>query len=176
MGTAAPTGASWGIRTFTCVAPAIRPGAWPTNVSSALTEPIVALTPANGVGKGATSGPTAPSAMAGFSEPVPVIYTETMEPRGAGFEGEFTVGSWFRIAAWPLPLAFVVKMPGTEATTGSFTGPSVWPPAWTATSVDRPGVTSNGTTALIWQLDVYRTGAANGPKLTDGLDDPKPLP
>src|ERR1051325_2611158 len=56
------------------------PGAWPTNVSKASTEPIVALTPATGDGNGGMSGPSEPSVMRGLSEPTPVIYTETMEP------------------------------------------------------------------------------------------------
>src|ERR1019366_3601781 len=99
MGMAAPTGAFCGTCTFTCVAPAIRPGAWPTNVIGAFTEPIVMTTPATGNGNGGLSGPSDPLASGGLSGPGPVINTETMEPRAAGFEGEFTVVSWFRMAA-----------------------------------------------------------------------------
>src|SRR5271154_3799228 len=102
MGMGAPTGVFCGIRIFTCVAPAIRPGAWPTKAIAALTEPMIALTPAIGFGNGGLSGPSEPSSMNGFNDPAPVMYTETVEPRGAGFEGEFTVESWLRIAAWPL--------------------------------------------------------------------------
>src|SRR5580692_10635011 len=176
MGTAAPTGAFCGTCMFTCVAPAIRPGAWPAKTTGESTEPIIALTPAIGAGKGGVNGPSEPSAIGGFSEPTPVIYTDTIEPRAAGLVDEFTLEFWFRTAAWPPPLALIVKMPGTATTTGSWTGPSVSSPAWTVTNVGIVGITSNGTTALIWQLDAYRTVAGNWPKLTAGLVDPKPLP
>src|SRR5579872_6055418 len=99
-----------------------------------------------------------------------------MEPRTAGLEGEFAVVSWFRIAACPLPLRFVVKMPGAANDTGNLIGPSVLLPAWTVTNVGKPGRTSKGTTALIWQLDAYKTVAGYWLNSTNGLMDPKPLP
>ena len=67
-------------------------------------------------------------------------------------------------------------MPGAVTVTGSFTGPNVCSPDWTVTGIARPGLASNGTTALIWQSDAYRTVAVNWPKFTVGLDDPKPSP
>src|ERR1700743_2501965 len=101
-----------------------------------------------------------------------------IEPRGAGFEAELTLPFWLMTAAWPVPDPFSTKIPGTAATTGSRTGPSVWEPATTLTDAEAvakgaegegtPAVRVNGTTALIWQFDAYRTGAGNPSKVTEG--------
>lgn len=82
---------------FTCTTPATIPGACP----------------AYRTGHPETSGSASrarfpvtisPSSYAAFSSPAPVIHNDTTEPRSAGFASEFTVPSWLRAAACPVPL------------------------------------------------------------------------
>src|SRR5271169_4865790 len=97
-----------------------------------------------------------------------------IEPAAAAFELELTVPSWFKIAACPPPLPLTLKIPGAAITTGSLMGPMV-SLASTSTKAKDSAASSNGTAALIWQLEAYSTGAGNPSTRTDGLD-PKPDP
>jgi hypothetical protein len=55
IGMAVPTGAFCGICTFTCVAPAIRPGAWPAKCGESGVIPIEAVDEEDGTEKWPTA-------------------------------------------------------------------------------------------------------------------------
>src|SRR5579883_212963 len=86
----------------------------------AATPPTVTDTGASGLGSTSTAG--RPSTPGGSVTPSPVPQRTTTEPAAAGFDAEFRLPSWLRIAPWPLPLASAVNRPGAVGETVSGKG------------------------------------------------------
>ena len=74
-----------GTTTFTCITPAICPGAPPAKRTSAATPPIVTVTGATGCRQ--RRAPIFPSTPAGEVCPSPVAKSESTEPAAAGAAG-----------------------------------------------------------------------------------------
>jgi hypothetical protein len=80
---------------------------------------MVTVTGARTIGNGEVVGVTEPVGSCGEVGPRPVPYNWIIDPGAAGLAGPFTVPSWFRAAAGPLPAPFNAKTAGTKPAQGS---------------------------------------------------------
>src|SRR5258708_40317612 len=94
------------------------------------------------------TGATAPSAIAGETDPRPVRNTRTVSPRLAGFAALTSEKSACKMAPSPSPFWFSEKTPGAVGASGTSTELDIELPTVTTTVPVVP-VTPKGTTALI---------------------------
>src|SRR5437870_585335 len=89
-----------------------------------------------------------------------------MESRVAGFEVELNEVSSLRIAPWPRPDEFAVKMAGEACATGTVMVLDVIPANSTATCAEVGPSIAYGTTAATWSKRAWIRGAATPLKRT----------
>ncbi len=96
----------------------------------------------------AAKGFKPPVAHGGSIEPKPVPQTLTYEPGAAGFDGLFTVPSWFAAAACDETPSCDRKIPGAAPFTGTVIEPTREPLYCTWMVVDAFPLSSNGARTL----------------------------
>jgi hypothetical protein len=94
-----------------------------------------------------------PSSPGGVVCPPPVANIATNEPRAAGFEGEFTESSRFRIEPRPVPVKLWLKIPDAATVAVKGTGSELTPKYCTTTVAFVSPSTAKDAIAFICDAD-----------------------